>query len=142
MARSLSELEKRLAELEVRFSEIENLNSLLSNQVKEYYLLFDSIRKLNSATHLKDFYKILDKIFRRSFKVNEYSLILKQQKSDMLSVMHSMGLSKRRLKEIFYHLNEGLVGKVYIEKRPVYIPNTLVVKTFPYYFEKKSQDAS
>ena len=138
MARSLSELERRLAELETRFSEIENLNSLLSNQAKEYYLLFDSVRKLNAATNLKDFYKILDKVFRRSFKVDEYALIMKQKKSDMLSVIHSLGLSKRRLKEIFYRLNEGLVGRVYMEKRPVYIPNTLVIKSFPYFFEKKS----
>jgi len=108
MARSLSELENKLAELEARFAEIENLNTLLSRQVKEYYLLFDSVRKLGTATGLKDFYKILDKVFKRSFKIDEYAVIMKHQKSDILSVFHSMGLSKRRLKEIFYHLDEGM----------------------------------
>ena len=137
MARSLSELENKLAELEARFAEIENLNTLLSRQVKEYYLLFDSVRKLGTATGLKDFYKILDKVFKRSFKIDEYAVIMKHQKSDILSVFHSMGLSKRRLKEIFYHLDEGMVGKVYLEKRAVYIPDLSLVKSFPYYFEKK-----
>ena len=67
MNRSMSELERRLAELEQRFSDIENLNNLLSRQVKEYFLLFDSIRKISSAIRLKDFYKILDKIFKNNF---------------------------------------------------------------------------
>jgi diguanylate cyclase (GGDEF)-like protein len=137
MARSVSELENRLVELEHRFSEIESLNSLLTKQVKEYYLMFDSIRKLSVPTTTRDFYKTLDKIFRKNFNVDEYSFILKHQKSDMLSVFHCMGLSKRELKEIFYRLNEGLVGKVFLEKRAVYIPDLSILKKFSYYFEKK-----
>jgi len=97
MNRSMSELERRLAELEQRFSDIENLNNLLSRQVKEYFLLFDSIRKISSAIRLKDFYKILDKIFKKSFEVDEYGLILKNPKSDMMSVVHSSLTSFRRL---------------------------------------------
>ncbi len=137
MARSLSELEKKLAELENRFSQIENLNALLSRQVKEYYLMFDSIRKLSSATSTKDFYKYLDKVMRNNFTVDEYALILRHQKSEMLSVYHSAGLSKRQLKEIFYRLNEGMVGKVYLEKRAVYIPDLSQLKSFSYFFERK-----
>src|SRR4030043_736483 len=95
MPRSPSELEKRLAELEIRFSEIENLNSLLSRQVREYYLMFDSIKKLGSATSIREFYKMLDKVIRKNFEVDEYAFILKHQKWEMLSVHPSMGLSKR-----------------------------------------------
>ena len=142
MPRTLSDLEKRLAELEIRFLEIENLNSLLSRQVREYYLLFDSIKKLGSATSLREFYKLLDKVIRKNFEVDEYAFILKHQKSEMLSVHHSMGLSKRILKEIFYRLNEGIVGRVYIEKRAVYIPDISQVKTFSYFFEKKPMKGS
>jgi diguanylate cyclase (GGDEF)-like protein len=142
MPRSLSDLEKRLAELEIRFLEIENLNSLLSRQVREYYLMFDSIKKLGSATSIREFYKLLDKVMRKNFEVDEYALILKHPKSEMLSVHHSMGLSKRILKEIFYRLNEGIVGRVYIEKRAVYIPDLSQVKTFSYFFEKKSMKGS
>jgi diguanylate cyclase (GGDEF)-like protein len=142
MNRSMSDLERRLAELEQRFSDIENLNNLLSRQVKEYFLLFDSIRKISSATRLKDFYKVLDKIFKKSFEVDEYGLILKNPKSDMMSVVHSMGLSKRELKEIFYRLNEGLVGKVFIKKRSVYIPDLSALKSFSYYFENKPMKGS
>lgn len=142
MPRSPSDLEKRLAELEIRFSEIENLNSLLSRQVREYYLMFDSIKKLGSATSIREFYKMLDKVIRKNFEVDEYAFILKHQKSEMLSVHHSMGLSKRHLKEIFYRLNEGLVGRVYLEKRAVYIPDLSQVKTFSYFFEKKPMKGS
>ncbi len=137
MPRSLSELETRLRELERRFSEAENLNNLLAKQVKEYFLMYDSVRKLSIPTTLRQFYKVLDKIFRKNFDVDEYGLIMKHQKSDMLSVYHSMGLSKRELKEIFYRLNEGLVGKVFLEKRAVYIPDLSVLKKYSYYFERK-----
>lgn len=138
----LSDLEKRLAELEIRFSEIENLNSLLSRQVQEYYLMFDSIKKLGSSTNIRDFFKILDKVLRKNFQIDEYAFILKNPKSEMLSIYHSMGLSKRHLKEIFYRFNEGLVGKVYLEKRAVYIPDLSQVKSFSYFFEKKPMKGS
>jgi diguanylate cyclase (GGDEF)-like protein len=74
--------------------------------------------------------------------VDEYALILRNPKSDMMSVAHSMGLSKRALKEIFYRLNEGLVGKVYLKKRAVYIPDLSVFKSFSYYFENKPMKGS
>lgn len=138
MARSLSELEKKLFELENRFQDVENLNNILARQAKEYYLLFDSVRKITSATTIKNFYKILDKVFRKSFNIDEYAFIQKNLRSEMLSVQHSMGLSKRQLREIFYRPNEGLVGKVYNEKKPVYIPDLSKLKTFYYYFEKKN----
>ncbi len=138
MARSLSELETKLTELEARFQEVENLNNLLARQAKEYYLLFDSTRKINSATSIKNFYKMLDKVFKYNFKIDEYALIMKHQKSDILTVYHSMGLSKRQLKEIFYRPNEGLVGKVLLEENPIYIPDISKIKIFYYFFQKKS----
>ena len=142
MSRSLSEIEKKFIELEQRFSEIENLNNILARQAKEYYLLYDSIRKLNTSTTLKTFYKALDRILNKNFQVDEYAFIRKHKKAEMLSVHHSLGLSKRQLREIFYKPAEGLVGKVFTEKRAVYIPDTLVVKSFSYYFEKKSLSGS
>jgi diguanylate cyclase (GGDEF)-like protein len=142
MSRSLSEIEKKFIELEQRFSEIENLNNILARQAKEYYLLYDSIRKLSSCTTLKTLYKALDKILNKNFQIDEYAFIRKNKKAEMLSVQHSMGLSKRPLREIFYKPKEGLVGKVYIEKRAVYIPDTTIVKTYSYYFEKKSLTGS
>ncbi|MBN2366489.1 MAG: GGDEF domain-containing protein, partial [Calditrichaeota bacterium] len=135
--RSLSELESRLNQLEQRFAEAENLNDILSGQVRQYYLMYDAVRKLSTPTTLKQFYKVLDKIFRKKFNVDEYALIMKHQKSDMLSVYHSMGLIKRELREIFYRLNEGMVGKVFMEQRAVYIPDLSVLKKFSYYFERK-----
>jgi diguanylate cyclase (GGDEF)-like protein len=53
-----------------------------------------------------------------------------------------MGLSKRDLKEIFYRLKEGLVGKVFVTKRSVYIPDLSALKNFSYYFENRSMKGS
>lgn len=133
MTQSFQEIERRLKELEVRFSEIDNLNNFLANQAREYFLLFDSVRKLNQAKDLKSYYKALDKIFRKNFDVDEYSLILKNNTSDLLWIMHSMGLPKRKLREIFYRYNEGLVGKVFSNNRAVYIPDISELKSFNYY---------
>lgn len=138
MSRSLSEIEKKFFELEQRFSEIENLNNILARQAKEYYLLYDSIRKLNSSSTIKTFYKALDTVLNKNFLIDEYAFIQKNRKFDILSVHHSMGLPKRQLREIFYKPNEGIVGKVYTERRAVYIPDTSIVKIFSYYFERKS----
>jgi diguanylate cyclase (GGDEF)-like protein len=137
MARTLGEIEKRFADLEKRFTEIEGLNLFLTRQTKEYYLLYDSIRKLNSAGNVKEYYKILDKIFKKNFDIDEYALFLKNKKSDILSVYHSMGLSKRKLKEIFYKISEGLVGKVFAKKKSVYIPDLSTLNNFFYYYEKR-----
>lgn len=138
MTRSFSEIEKKFADLENRFSEIENMNQLLGKQAKEYFLLFDSTRKLRSAQNTKKFFKELDYILHKSFKVDEYALILKHKNSEFLTVFHSLGLPKREMKEIFYRPGEGIAGKVFLNNQAVYIPDVSALKGFSYYFNSRN----
>ncbi len=133
MSNSLTEIEKKFTELEVRFSEIENLNQFLAQQAKEYFLLFDSIRKLNTTGGIKQFFKSLDTILHKGFDIDEFSLILQNDNSDLLTIHHSFGLPKRKLREMFYRPNEGLAGKVFVNKQAVYIPDASVLRGFTYY---------
>lgn len=142
MSRSFEELEKKFSELKLRFSEIENLNQFLARQAQEYFLLFDSIRKLNNARNSKALYKSLDKIFYKNFGVDEYALILKNPHSNILSIVHSMGLPKRELREIFYEPEGSVVGKVFSTQRPIYIPDVSILKGFSYYYQKKKVQGS
>jgi len=138
MSQSLSDLEKKLLDLELRFAEIEKLNQFLARQAKEYFLLFDSLRKLNNSNGIKSFYHALDGILRKNFGVDEYGLIIKNEKSEILSIRHSFGLPKRELKEIFYRPAQGMVGKVFTNKRAVYIPDTSKIKEMTYFHLTKN----
>lgn len=142
MPKSLTEIEKKFAEMKLRFTEIESLNRFLSQQAKDYFLQSDSIRKLNSASGVKSLYKRLDNIFHKNFNIDEYALILKNNNSDILTIHHSMGLSKRDLKEIFYRSSKGLVGKVFSNARAVYIPDIADLKVFTYYFQARNLQGS
>jgi len=138
MSKTLSDIEKRFQELEHRFLELKNLNQILAQQAQEYFLLFDTVRQLNPTNGLKSFYKSLDKVLVKNFGVDEYALILKNPNSDLLSIHHSMGLSKIKLKEIFYRPGEGLVGRVYSKNKAIYISDTRVLKGISYYFDSKN----
>ncbi len=142
MSQSFYEIEKKLKDLEIRFAEIESLNNFLAKQVKEYYLLFDSIRRFNDITNLKSFFQTLDRIFKKSFSIDEYSFILRNATSDFLTIRHSMGLPKRKLREVVYRPNQGLVGKVYHRSQAVYIPDIGELKSFNYYDHLKKVQGS
>ncbi len=133
MSQSFLEIEKKLKDLELRFAEIESLNNFLAKQVKEYFLLFDAIRQFNDITNLKSFFKTLDRIFKKSFSIDEYGFIIRNVTGDFLTIQHSMGLPKRKLREVVYRPGEGLVGKVYLRRQAVYIPDIGELKAFNYY---------
>ncbi|GAB4374293.1 MAG: hypothetical protein Kow0042_18810 [Calditrichia bacterium] len=129
-------------ELEFEFTELKNLNRVLSRQVQEYFLLFDGIRKLSSSEGLKSFYANLDDLLKKNFYVDEYALILQNPNSDILSVYHSMGLPKRPLHEIFYRPNESIVGKVFVTKEEIYVPDISALKGFYYFYMTKKVQGS
>ncbi len=142
MSQSINDIEKKFAQLEQKFGEVEGLNQILAQQAKEYFLLFDSTRKLNSVGSLKELYSVLDKILVKNFNIDEFALILKNLKSDMLTVHHSLGLAKRKLKELFYRPNEGLVGKVFSHRKSLYIPDISEVRGFQYFDSLKNVKGS
>jgi len=137
MSHSTENIDEKFLQLNLRLSELESLNRFLTKEVKEYFLLYNVTRQLITAHDLKEFYKALDSIFLKIFEVDEYALILKNKNSDILSVQHSHGLARRKLREIFYRETDSLVGKVFSRRQAIHIPDTSVLKGFSYYFEPK-----
>lgn len=140
MTLSLVDINQKLEEFEVKFNEVEATNKLLSRQVKELYLLYDAIKKLNLTKHSKEVYTALTSILRINFSIEEFAVFMFNPKSQILYVRISNGLPKRELKEFFYRLNEGFVGKVFNSGDPLYVPDISIYKNFRYYqMEKKIQ---
>lgn len=140
MTLSLVDINQRLEEFEVKFSEVEATNKLLSRQVKELYLLYDAIKKLNLTKHSKEVYAALISILRINFNMEEFGVFMYNPKSQILYVQISNGLPKRELKEFFYRPNEGFVGKVFDSGDPLYIADISIYKNFRYYqMDKKIQ---
>lgn len=139
MTLSLVDINQKLEEFEVKFGEVEQTNKLLSRQIKELYLLYDAVKKLNLTKHLKDVHATLTAILRVNFNVEEFAVFLFNPKSQLLTVQLSNGLSKGDIKEFFYKANEGFVGKTFNSGSPLYIRDIGVYRNFKYYqMEKKT----
>jgi diguanylate cyclase (GGDEF)-like protein len=139
MTLSLVDINQKLEEFEVKFGEVEQTNKLLSRQIKELYLLYDAVKKLNLTKHLKDVHATLTAILRVNFNIEEFAVFLYNPKSQILTAQLSNGLPKGDIKEFFYKTNEGFVGKTFNSGSPHYIRDIGVYKNFKYYqMEKKT----
>ena len=139
MTLSLVDINQKLEEFEVKFGEVEQTNKLLSRQIKELYLLYDTVKKLNLTKRLKDVHATLTTILRVNFNIEEFGVFLYNPKSQILTAQLSNGLPKRDIKEFFYKTNEGFVGKTFNSGNPLYIQDIGVYKNFRYYqMEKKT----
>lgn len=140
MTLSLVDIQHKLEEFEIKFSEVEETNKLLSRQIKELYLLYDAVTKLNLTKRSKEVYNALTSILRLNFNVEEFAVFLHNPKLEILNIEVSNGLPKRDIREFFYKSNEGFVGKVFNSGSPLYIRDINLYKNFKYYqLEKKIQ---
>ena len=140
MTLSLVDIHQKLEEFEVKFSEVEQTNKLLSRQIKELYLLYDAVTKLNLTKRVKEVYAALSSILRINFNIEEFAVFLHNPKLQILNIEVSNGLPKRDIKEFFYKANEGFVGKVFNSGSPFYMRDISLYKNFQYYqMEKKIQ---
>ena len=135
MSTSLTELEVKYNDLLRRFEDVKKMNDFLSQQAKESILLFESVQQIMTFENNKEYFTNLDNVLTRNLSINEYALFYKSANSDFLTVIHSFGLPKQELRETFYRVGEGLVGKVFDRKQTIYIPDARVLKNFLYYNE-------
>lgn len=127
------DIHQKLEEFEVKFQQVEETNRILSNQIKELYLLYDAVKKLNKAKYLKEVTHAITAILRRNFHVDEFSIFIYHPKSRVLNIRFSNGIPKRDIKEFFYHPNEGFVGKVFSTGKSIHLADLSNYPNFRYY---------
>lgn len=133
MKLSINEIHQKLEELESKFNEAEQTNKILSRQIKELFLLYDALKKLNKTRNHQDFFSTLTKILRKNFGIDEFSVFLYNPKSKILNIQFSNGIPKKNIKEFFYRQNESFVGRVFNSRNPLYLKDLIIYKNFNYY---------
>lgn len=132
-------MKKRLSELELRLAELESINNILKEQLKELSILYRFIQDVSYTLESGQLVKSLKSILQTHFMVTEFSIVLYDSKTGLLHIEHAVGLSKQKLKEVFYRPSEGLVGRVFQTKKPIYLPNAQRVKGYRYYFQAQAR---
>lgn len=133
MPKSLGDIDQNFAELESRFEQLKDFNQLLINQAKEYFLLNDSVKKLQVKGDSVQLYLSLDDVLMNNFEIDEYALFLKTQNSPTLFIVHSMGIPKYNLNDFVYRPGEGIVGRVFDEKQEYLVPNAQKIENLDYF---------
>lgn len=140
MTLSLIDIHQKLEELESKFNEAEQVNKILSRQIKELFLLYDALKKLNKTRNHQDFFTTLTTILRKNFNVDEFSVFFYNPKLKILNIQFSNGIPKRNIKEFFYRAQESFVGRVFTSRSSLYLKDLSIYKNFNYYqMNKKVQ---
>lgn len=133
MKLTLSEIHEKLEEFEVKLQQIEETNRILSRQIKETFLLYDAVQKLNKTKYYKEVAHAITSILRGSFHVDEFAVFIFDPRPNVLNIRFSNGIPKRDIKEFFYRPNEGFVGKAFSTGEVIYVPDLSAYQKFRYY---------
>ena len=133
MNRSLNNIQRRIDEVEIKLQEMEQLNSRMTDQMRELYLLYEISRQLCTSRSSKEIFQKLTRIFRQQFYIEEFAVMIYRPKSGIIEIEYSYNLPKRHLRENFFKPGKGLVGKTFNSGKPLYVPNIRDLKKFKYF---------
>jgi len=134
MTLSIDEIQKKIEEVERRLQEAEVINEMLANHLQELSFLYEVSRKFSQAGSSREIFKELSKILKNKFQITEYILFRFNEKTRLLEILNTRGFTRIGTKDLFYNINEGLVGRCFAQNKAIYVPHAEKLQKFSYLF--------
>jgi len=100
-----------------------NDNRLLKLRERSHRVLLDVSEVILKSTRLEDVFRDIMTITEKAFRLYRSMLLLYDNAEDCLKVAASVGLSRDEVQSVSYMPGEGVTGSVFMNRRPVYIPD-------------------
>ncbi|MBN2013390.1 sensor domain-containing diguanylate cyclase [candidate division KSB1 bacterium] len=122
MAEDLKTLRSELQGLQKKYMDIEEVNKTLNERLLELYSLYQISLALSVTLDLNDILKSIKTLFRKTFKVDQYSIMLLDDSTEIMHIESSFGLGKK-VQNRKYHYGINIFGKSMAMEDLIYIPD-------------------
>ena len=113
------------AMLEEKASIISSTNRQLEESLKELSILFNITQALNTSIDPEELCNKLGDVILKNMEVDDFAILLLNEETQDLEVKAARGFRKNdKVRELIFHVGEGVSGQVASAKEPVYIPDT------------------
>jgi diguanylate cyclase (GGDEF)-like protein len=108
-------------------------NKHLNDRILELYTLYNVSKSLSTTLDLDKIFEITMDLFKESFHVDEYSLMLLDEDSQELKIKASYGLSDKIIHKVTYKFGEDVPGLVLQTGETMIIKDVSKETKFHYY---------
>ncbi|MBD3288398.1 diguanylate cyclase [candidate division KSB1 bacterium] len=133
MAESVDKLKDQLSGLKEKYEKIEEINKGLNERLLELYLLYQISVTLSKSLDLEDILRSIRSLFKKTFNVDQYSLMLLDDTSDQLHIKSSYGIPRNLIRNQYYEYGENIFGKALENQKVIYIPYLSKNREYNYY---------
>ncbi len=140
MTENVDKLKDQLSGLKEKYDQIEETNKSLNDRLLELYLLYQISVMLSKSFDLDDILRSIRNLFRKTFSVNQYSLMLLDDTSDQLHIKSSYGIPKNVTRNQYYEYGANIFGKALEEQKIIYLPNLTKSNKYDFYNAQHQYD--
>ena len=94
MIEDVETLRNELLGLQKKYTDIEEVNKNLNDRILELYSLYQISLTLSMTLDIDEILKSIKKLFKKTFQVDQYSIMLLNDRTEKLAIESSFGLSK------------------------------------------------
>jgi len=123
MAESIQSLKRELLGLQKKYQQIEETNQKLNERLLEMYSLYKISLALSATFDLQHVLKAIKDFFQATFPVDQFSLMLFDEKYETLKIQAAFGLSEAAVEFENYYEPASLFYQVSQDARARYLNN-------------------
>ena len=98
-------------------------NRLLKIRDRFHRVMIDISHVISHSLALEDNFREIMSITEKALRLHRSTLFLYSKDEDRLKVATSIGMSREEAREVEYAPGEGITGSVYLNKKPIFIPD-------------------
>ncbi len=133
MSQSISKIQQQLFELEERLAELESINNILIHQLEQSQRILTAARTVQGVSEPRQYFHQMKHYLTEYLHIHEFGFFSFESRQDVLQLEYSYGVSQRNLRNFFYHLDEGGVGRSFTLNKMIYIADVSQYDDFAYY---------
>ena len=138
MVESKNTLTDQLSGLQQKYLEMEEANKSLHERILELSSLYHVSLALSKTLELDEILKSIKKLFKRTFNVDQYSIMLLDESNDQLKIASSYGISKTVRDSDAYEFGANIFGEALEQEELIYISEKKKATQYEFYPDDKN----
>ena len=134
-------LKNQLSGLQKKYSDIEETNKNLNDQIIELHSLYQISLALSMTLELEEILKSIKKFIKKSFDVDQYSILLIDKETNELKINSSFGLNKAHTNE-YSKFNNCIFDVAFKAEKSIYVPDITNEIKFDFYHSNNIKNGS
>lgn len=141
-SKNYQELKVRHEKLQKEYDELVKSHKKLDERIIDLYMLYNISRTLNSTLDMDKLFEIIISLFRESFKIDQYAIVLLDEEFDRLDLKLSFGISEKGKERFSMSSHQEIAADVIKGGKQIYVRDISEEKKYKFFLgEKKTTGA-